>query len=217
MFILRTSTRNIWIAFGLALLALFSFFMLRIIWVYAPMHPNTEFLKYKQDYLHITPWLIAFYVHVFMSILVLLAGFTQFSGQLLRKHPKIHRALGYAYVLNILMVTGPASLLMGFYANGGVSSRIAFVTLSTLWIGFTALALYKAAKKQFAAHRIFMIRSFSLTLSAISLRIWKILLMSLTHLPPDDRYRIIAWLGWTINLLVAEWYISRHVKTAFQR
>ena len=120
--------------------------------------------------------------------------------------------MGYIYVINILLVTGPAGLLMSFYANGGITSKIAFVLLSFLWIYFTAVALFKAIKKQFIAHRIFMIRSFALTLSAVSLRCWKVLIATFTDMPLMDRYRLIAWLGWVLNLIIAEWYIYNYVK-----
>lgn len=208
-----TPTRkNIFRIFVLAALGFFSFLMLRIIFIYIPVQTDVGFLQLKQSYIHITEWRIAFFVHVFTSLFALLAGFTQFSRQLLRRRPKLHRALGYMYVVNVLMVTGPAGLLMSFYANGGTPSRIAFVTLSVLWISFTVIALYKALRKEFRAHRIFMIRSFALTLSAVTLRIWKVLLANFTELPPMDRYRIIAWLGWTLNLLMAEWIIYRYLK-----
>jgi hypothetical protein len=203
--------------FLLALLAFFSFLMLRIIFLYIPIQNDVAFLQLKQSYIHITEWRIAFFVHVFSSMLALLAGFTQFSKRLLKHKPKWHRAIGYSYVVNILVVTGPAGLLMSFYANGGIPSRIAFVLLSVLWICFTAIALYKALKKDFTAHRIFMIRSYALTLSAITLRVWKVLLANYTDVPPMDRYRIIAWLGWTLNLLLAEciiYYYIRNKKTA---
>jgi hypothetical protein len=216
---LAPTRKNILKLFLLVLLAFFSFLMLRIILLYIPVQNDVAFLQLKQSYIHITEWRIAFFVHVFSSLLALLAGFTQFSKWLLKHKPRLHRAMGYSYVLNILIVTGPAGLLMSFYANGGVSSRIAFVILSVLWIAFTAIALYKAIKKDFKAHRIFMIRSYALTLSAITLRIWKVLLANYTDLPPVDRYRIIAWLGWVLNLLVAEliiyYYIKR--KTAFKK
>ena len=186
--------------------------MLRIIFLYIPMQTDVAFLQLKQQYIHITAWRIAFFVHVFTSMLALLAGFTQFSKKLLKQRPKLHRTLGYIYVVDVLMVTGPAGLLMSFYANGGTSSRIAFVLLSCLWIISTAIALYKAKQRDFKVHRIFMIRSFALTLSAITLRIWKVLLAHFTDIPPMDRYRIIAWLGWTLNLLVAELIIYYYIK-----
>lgn len=202
--------KNIFGITALILLAFFSFLMLRIIFIYIPVKNDAGFLQLKQEYIHITEWRVAFFTHVFTSILVLVAGFTQFSKKFLKQQPKLHRTVGYVYVINILMVTGPSGLLMSFYANGGVSSQTAFVLLSVLWMGFTAMALYKAIKKDFKAHRIFMIRSFALTLSAITLRCWKVLLVNFTDIQPMDRYRIIAWLGWTLNLIIAEWIIYKY-------
>jgi len=209
---LTPTRKNIFKITLLFALGFFSFLMLRIIFIYIPVQNDVGFLQLKQSYIHITEWRIAFFVHVFSSMFALLAGFTQFSKWLLKNKPKLHRAFGYMYVIDILMVTGPAGLLMSFYANGGISSRIAFVILSILWISFTAIALYKAVKKDFKAHRIFMIRSFALTLSAVTLRIWKVLLANYTDVLPMDRYRIIAWLGWTLNLIVAELIIYYYIK-----
>jgi hypothetical protein len=210
---LKVRTKNIILTILLALLAFFSFLMLRIIYRYSSLDTHVAFLQLKQDYIHISQWMIAFWVHVFTSILVLLAGFTQFSKTLLRKYPKLHRTLGYIYVIDILMITGPAGLLMSFYANGGISSRIAFTLLSVLWISSTALAWYYAVKKKFNQHRIFMIRSFALTLSAISLRLWKMFFAGFTDIAPMDRYRIIAWLGWVLNLIIAEYIIYNYYRT----
>jgi uncharacterized membrane protein len=185
--------------------------MLRIMFIYIPVRNDAGFLQLKQSYIDNTPWRMAFFTHVFSSVLVLLAGFTQFSRSLMQKRPGLHRAFGYIYVIDILMITGPAGLLMAFYANGGISSRIAFVLLSVLWLSTTAMALYYAIKKNFTAHRNFMIRSFALTLSAITLRTWKLILANYTDIAPMDRYRIIAWLGWTLNLLIAEILIRYYV------
>jgi hypothetical protein len=208
-----TNKKNIIAFVLLLLLAFFSILMLRIIWVYIPLKTDVAFLQLKQDYIGITHWRIAFFVHVFTSIVVLLAGFTQFSKYILRNYKKLHRILGYVYVINILMVTGPASLLMGFYANGGSTSIIGFVLLAVLWILFTAMALYFAIKKDFVQHRNFMIRSFALTLSAITLRLWKVFFAYFTDIPPMDRYRIIAWLGWGLNLILAEIIIYKLLKS----
>ncbi|MEY4928211.1 MAG: hypothetical protein RI894_2649, partial [Bacteroidota bacterium] len=84
----------------------------------------------KQQYIHITHWKIAFFIHVFSSMFVFIAGFTQFSSYFLKKYKKAHRFLGYLYVIDILLITGPAGFVMALYANGGVSSRIAFIILA---------------------------------------------------------------------------------------
>ncbi len=176
---------------------------------YLPYNTDVGFLRIKQQYITIDQWRIAFFIHVYASMWVLLAGFTQFSGTLQRNYPRLHRGMGYVYITDVLIITGPAGLLMGFYANGGLSSRIAFVLLAVLWIYFTAMALVKAKQKDFTAHRNFMIRSYALTLSAITLRAWKYAITNTVELPPMDVYRVVAWLGWGLNLIVAEWMIIR--------
>jgi len=193
----------------LLLLLFFIVLMFRITWQYIPYHLDVGFLRIKQDYINITHWRIAFFIHVYTSILVLFAGFTQFSNTLFKRKKKLHRFFGYVYSVNILFITGPTGLIMGFYANGGLSSRIAFVLLSILWIYFTAYALYKAVKRDFKAHKIYMMRSYALTLSAVTLRVWKFIIMNLFTLPPMDVYRIVAWLGWGLNLIFIEWIILK--------
>ncbi len=207
---------NIWNAGLLLTLAFFTWLMTTITMAYIPYNTDIGFLRIKQHYIHIDHWRIAFFIHVYASIWVLLAGFTQFSKRLLRNRPRLHRFFGYIYVIDVLLITGPAGLLMGFYANGGIYSRIAFVTLALLWIFFTAMALIKARKKDFKAHRRFMIRSFALTLSALTLRAWKYAITNNFELPPMDVYRAVAWLGWVPNLIVAELIIRRKKKNAQQ-
>jgi uncharacterized membrane protein len=194
------------------LIVLFSFFLVRmgqITLQYIPLRTDAAFLQIKQEYIHITPWLIAFYIHVFTSIFVLAAGFTQFSPMVLSRYRSIHRAIGKSYIVLILFVTGPASFIMALLANGGLPSRIAFTSLSLLWMYTTAKAWQTVRVKQFDLHRDWMYRSYALTLSAISLRGWKWLLIALFHLRPLDTYRLVAWMGFVPNLLIAEWIIRK--------
>jgi uncharacterized membrane protein len=205
----------------LLMLAFFTWLMAAITIDYIPYNTDVGFLRIKQQYIHIDEWRIAFFIHVYASIWVLLAGFTQFSKRIQRNNPTLHRAMGYIYVTDVLLITGPAGLLMGFYANGGLLSRIAFVLLAVLWIYFTAMALVKARQKDFKAHRNYMIRSYALTLSALTLRAWKYLITNAYHIdpnwvfPPMDVYRVVAWLGWVVNLLFAEWFIRRNKKILY--
>ena len=194
----------------LSALAFFVFLMLRITLPYIPYNTDVGFLQIKQDYIDIDVWRTAFFVHVYMSTWVLLAGFTQFSRKLRVSYPALHRGLGYIYAIDVLFITGPAGLIMGFYANGGITSKVSFVMLAVLWITFTALAVKKAKGGDYDAHRDFMIRSYALTLSAITLRAWKWSINnSVSGLPPMDVYRAVAWLGWVPNIIVAEIIIRR--------
>ena len=191
---------NIWNAALLLLLAFFCWLMADITMAYIPYNTDVGFLRIKQEYISID---------VYASMWVLFAGFTQFSKWLLRNKPKLHRSLGYIYVVDVLLITGPSGLLMGFYANGGLLSRIGFIALAVLWIFFTVLALIKARQKKFKAHRKYMILSYAMTLSAITLRAWKYAITNTMTLPPMDVYRVVAWLGWVGNLVVALWVINR--------
>ena len=54
-----------------------------------------------------------------------------------------------------------------------------------------------------------MIRSYALTLSAISLRLFKFGIVTVLELPPMDTYKIVSVLGWGINLIIAELIIRK--------
>lgn len=207
-----TSRTNIFNAALLLTLVFFTWLMAGITMAYIPYNTDVGFLRIKQHYIHVDHWRVAFFIHVYASLWVLLAGFTQFSKSIQRNNPRLHRTFGYIYVTDVLLVTGPAGLLMGFYANGGLPSRISFVLLATLWIFFTAMALVKARQGNFKSHRNYMIRSYALTLSALTLRAWKWSITNSFELPPMDVYRAVAWLGWVPNILFAEWLIWRRGK-----
>lgn len=191
-------------------LAFFTFLMAGITAEYIPYDTDVGFLRIKQDYIGIDHWRIAFFIHVYASMWALLAGFSQFSSQIQSFYPRVHRTLGYVYVTNVLLITGPAALVMSFYANGGPTSKIAFGLLAIGWFAFTAIALVKAKNGDFVAHRNFMIRSYALTLSALTLRAWKWSITNTAELPPMDVYRAVAWLGWVPNILIAEVLIRRY-------
>ncbi|MDR6734115.1 DUF2306 domain-containing protein [Sphingobacterium sp. 2149] len=148
-----------------------------------------------------------FYVHVCTAIFALPAGFTQFSNYLLNKYPRLHRSIGYLYVYAILVCAAPSGLLIGLVANGGITSIIAFELLGLGWFYFTYQAVHFARQRKFNKHHDFMIRSFALTCSALTLRFWKLALVYLFQPNPMDVYQIIAWLGWIPNLLLAEFII----------
>ena len=191
-------------------LAFFSFLMIRLTLPYRAMQPDIAFLRSKQHIYHVKHWRFSFYTHVFTSCLVLLAGFTQFSSWLLRRRPRIHRTMGWTYLVTVCLVSGPAAFVMALYANGGWLARTSFTTLATLWIGFTFLAGYYVMRKRFVLHGSFMIRSYALTLSAITLRSYTYLLEQTTwNITPREIYILTAWLSWVPNLLVAEWLIRR--------
>lgn len=187
----------------------FSWLMLCITLEYIPVRDDAAFLQIKQQYIEIGHWKAAFWIHVFTSMAALIAGFTQFSSSVLKLWPHWHRRMGRLYVVNVCFITGPASLVMAFYANGGWTSRLAFTLLAVLWLATTTVGWRLALQRQWRRHGEWMIRSYALTLSAITLRAWKYVLMLLFDPRPMDLYRLVAWLGFVPNALLAEWVIRR--------
>jgi uncharacterized membrane protein len=190
-------------------LSVASFLMLRTIMGYMSFRDDVQFLIFKQAYIHNTLWKTAFYIHVFSAILALCAGFTQFSQQLLRDSKALHRFMGKLYVTDIVIVNFPAGLIMALYANGGIAGRTAFLLLDILWFAFTWQAYACAKDKDFTRHKHYMIRSYALTFSAITLRTWKFILSNAFSIDLRELYIIDAWLGFLPNMLVAELIIHR--------
>jgi uncharacterized membrane protein len=183
--------------------------LLNLIAQYTTFDLHVGFLQVKQDYINIRIWRIAFYVHVFSSILTLLAGFSQFSAEILREHRRIHKMIGKIYVWDVLLINFPAAMIMAIYANGHFPSKVAFLTLDCLWFWFTLKALIEVRKGNISLHRDFMTRSYALTFSAVTLRTWRLLFTSFSNLDPDTIYMIDAWMGFVPNLLLAEYLINR--------
>lgn len=185
--------------------------MLRGIVIYFPIRDDVGFLQFKKEYLHILPWKIAFYAHVFTIAFALFAGFTQFSNHILKEHRKLHRTMGKIYVYDIFINFIPA-FIMAIYANGQMPSKIAFVILDCLWLWFTYKAVAEIKRGNIRSHKNFMIRSYALTLSAVTLRLWKPIIASIVEIDALHLYMIISWMGFVPNLLFAEWLIRKKQK-----
>ncbi|MBV7528771.1 DUF2306 domain-containing protein [Chitinophaga sp. sic0106] len=192
--------------------------MIKLSLPYTTFERYTDFLRTKQMAWHVKPWRISFYIHVFVSSIVLLAGLLQFSSYLLHHYPKLHRSLGKTYAVVVIFISGPSGLVMALYANGGPAAKTSFVVLSVLWIGVTVMGWKRALQRRWEDHQQWMLRSYALTLSALTLRFY-VFLMGTLHmqLHPRTAYVMVSWLSWTINILLAEIYIYYSRRRLAQR
>jgi len=155
-------------------------------------------------------WIITFYIHVFTSMLALIAGFTQFYKKLL--YTRIHRTIGKIYILTVIFLASPSGFIIGFLANGGIIARMSFVLLALLWWHYTYMSYKYIKQKQYELHAKYMFISYALTLSAITLRLWKFIIVNYIYeIPPMELYRIISWLGWVPNLIIARILIRKKI------
>lgn len=181
--------------------------MLVITFPYFSFKTDIGFLLTKQAVLHIDSWYVSFYVHIGSSLIVLLLGWLQFVKYILNNHPTLHRNLGKLYVGVVLLLSAPSGFIMAIYANGGVWAKLSFIITSICWWVFTYLAYRSIKSRQIQRHINFMIRSYTLTLSALTLRLYVMFLPMVIHLQAREMYTLVAWLSWLPNLMIAEWLI----------
>lgn len=201
---LKSLSKNILYLVFYAFFAFYSYLMILITLQYIPIDFNVAFLRIKDEETAMPFYQLAFFTHVYTSIFVLFAGAFQFIPFIRKRFRRFHKTTGYFYITLLLLFAAPSGLVMSFYANGGFYSKMSFIILGILWIWFTLKALIAVKKRDWEKHQKFMIRSFALTLSAISLRLFKTIIVTTYGLPPMDTYKIVAWLGWVFNLLIAE-------------
>ncbi len=184
-------------------LMFFIYLMVLITMQYIPINFNVAFLISKQEEIKSAHYRIAFFTHVYSAIFVLFFGMFQFSEYIRKRCSRIHLIFGKLYVGILLFFAAPSGFIIGWYGNGGLSSIISFCLLAVLWFYFTLMAYISIRKRQFQKHENYMILSYALTLSAVSLRLFKMIIVNSLALPPMDTYRIVVWLGWIFNLTVA--------------
>lgn len=174
------------------------------------LKPNVDFLKTKRLIYHLDWWRYSFYIHVFSSPFVIFSGLFQFNRFVIHRLPRLHRILGLVYIVVLVFIAAPSGFLMGLYANGSYPTQISFSILSILWVLTTVIAFRKVKQRDYIAHTKWMMRSYALTLSAISLRFFTFLIGYFKiPLYPIEAYIVVSYSSWIVNLLLAEWMIYR--------
>lgn len=143
--------------------------------------------------------------HFIGGALAIAVGALQFSTRIRTRFVTVHRWLGRTYVSAIL-VSGSAGLFLAINSNGGAAARWGFGLLAVAWLACTFTAYRNIRHGQVAAHRQWMIRSYAITLAALTLRFY-LPAAQMLQLPMGTAYQAIAWLCWVPNLAVAEWLI----------
>lgn len=107
---------------------------------------------------HYKPGLGYLYVHGSFGVLALLLGVFQLSNRLRARYLKVHRALGYVYVVSVF-VAAPFAIPLALKIDS-LSLVAASAVQSFGWMVTTALALYCVRNGNIVQHRRWMIRSY---------------------------------------------------------
>ncbi|MDX2249208.1 MAG: DUF2306 domain-containing protein [Bacteroidia bacterium] len=146
---------------------------------------------------------LAFYLHVGGGAVALAIGPFQFLPRLRKKRLSLHRVMGKVYLIAILL-SSLAGFSLAFFAQGGLPTGIGFGLLAVFWFFTSLMAYIHIRQKKIALHREWMLRSFSLTFAAVTLRLWLALLLAGFRWSFDDAYLFVAYMCWIPNLLVME-------------
>lgn len=155
---------------------------------------------------------LTFYSHITFGGLALLTGWVQFSERLQRTNIRFHRTIGTTYAVSVLL-SGTCGGYIAFYATGGLITVLGFASLAIIWLTTTIAGFSAIRRNNIGLHQKMMIYSYAACFAAVTLRIWLPLLEMLTG-SFIDAYRIVSWLAWVPNLIVAYFINSRKKLTA---
>ncbi|HVS17082.1 MAG TPA: DUF2306 domain-containing protein [Planctomycetota bacterium] len=151
------------------------------------------------------PWGIV--SHALSGPLALAIGPWQFLACSFARRPKLHRRLGWLYMLGAFG-TGLSGLYMSLYAFTGAAAGLGFAGMAAALLACTALGLAAIRRRDVERHRYWMLHSFALIFAAVTFRLWTPLLaFALGGF--EQAYPWIAWVSWVPNLAWARWYASR--------
>nr|WP_245260857.1 DUF2306 domain-containing protein [Agrobacterium sp. 10MFCol1.1] len=146
-------------------------------------------------------------MHAAGAATALLLGPWQFRPRLRVRWPFLHKCIGRIYALGCAS-GGLAALVLATGLSSGPVAGAGFAALGLAWLITTGLAVHEVLAGRIASHRRWMIRSFALTLSAVTLRIY-LPLSDVFNVEFLTAYRTIAWACWLPNLLLAELFLWR--------
>jgi uncharacterized membrane protein len=150
-------------------------------------------------------------LHITPGLLFILLAPLQFVRRLRNRKPKLHRWIGRV-VLVLGLIIGCSALVMSPQMAIGGANETAATTLFAIVFLFSLIKAFLHVRcRRFALHREWMIRAFAVGFAVASIRpIVGVFFATsrLTHLTPHDFFGTAFWLGFTIQLMVAEIWIN---------
>ena len=169
---------------------------------------NAGLLSAKSvELLNSTLWNTGFYLHIIFGGIALLTGWLQFSRKIRLKYIGLHRNMGKTYLVSVLF-GGIGGIYIGLFATGGIVSIIGFVSLGIVWLSTTIFAFTAIRQGNVHLHQKLMIYSYAACFAAVTLRIW-LPLLTISFQEFETAYRIVAWLCWVPNVIVAYFIVNK--------
>jgi len=202
----RPATRQRFGRSGWGVMTLLCFATLALVAPYLQFNPANYFEEQRAVYLKRE---LMLGLHICGAMVALAVGPFQFLPRLRRGSARVHRTLGVTY-LTAATVGGLGGLGLAPTAYTGIVASLGFAAMGACWLACTWTGFVMIVRGRVAAHRRWMIRSFSLVFGGVTLRLilgtysvvegWVH-----TWLPFHAVYAATSWLCWVPNLLIAVW------------
>jgi uncharacterized membrane protein len=147
----------------------------------------------------------AFGAHLAGGLVAITTGALQVNSRIRNRYRNFHRRLGQVYVTAVA-VGGIAGLMLAPNSDGGLAAHFGFGFLAACWLFSTMNAFKHGHDGDIALHRAWMLRSYALTLAAVTLRLY-LPAFAIAGYDFELSYPLIAWICWVPNLLVVEWLV----------
>ncbi|SFF18478.1 Predicted membrane protein [Paenibacillus catalpae] len=161
----------------------------------------------------------ALVLHIVLAFVAMITGFLQFHKKIRENNPSLHALLGKVYVVSVCISGGLALIVTCYEPDYG--RALSFLFLDLIWLFTTVKGFRAAVNGDFAAHKLWMIRSFAITLTAVIARAvvpLLILFYLLLHgfALPNGRTGMIEevldnniWAAFILHFIIVEWYLLR--------
>ncbi len=146
-------------------------------------------------------------IHILAGTLSILTGPMQFWSTFRDRHRNWHRLMGKIYLVGAA-VGSVSAFYVAWISFGGFAGHVGFFVLALGWAGTTFMAYRCIRAGRWRLHREWMIRSYSLVLGILAIRVWYALFRTLGA-EAEPAFAASAWLGWVTTLLIAEVYLGR--------
>jgi uncharacterized membrane protein len=154
------------------------------------------------------PWLTM--AHILAGFLFMVTGPWQFVPAIRTRFLRFHRVSGRIYIVASLVAALTALAYVPLLPVFGTFTAKAGTTVGAVLFLISIFQAYATIRRrEIRKHREWMIRSYALGLGIATFRLFLPILMSPPlRLPFPEAWDTVVWLGFTINIAVAETWIN---------
>lgn len=143
--------------------------------------------------------------HVLCGTIALLIGPFQFSKKLRAKNVKLHRRIGYTYLIAIL-IGSIASLGLAFTSKVNITYMMGLAFLAVAWLLTSGMAFFCILKRKIMQHKEWMTRSYVVTFAFVVFRLFSDILKHYEIM--EHPATLLSWAAWAVPLLFTEVFIQ---------